>query len=176
MTPIDRLLPLLPVTQQREILVSTTLEALARYSVCNENLINYEKTRALERNGELTLMDRLSDCLPTEGCSWLHDVLWDHRDGLFEAALGDTGEEWLAAIMGPTELDEFNAGLLQDAISDIYDSGECIPAWADRKAPPIPELVNFLRDWREVIMQRLLRRIVLPDDNLGSVTALEDAT
>ena len=105
MSTLEELNSLLPPEERKQVLLSAAQTAVARYSIVSEHWSNHAILLAKERSGEMTLADRLLDCVPTDQ-SWLENDLWDYRESVFEGAWGDTGEEWLAAIIGPPELDE----------------------------------------------------------------------
>lgn len=167
MTTREQLDEILSPEEQNELLVAAVLAAAKRYSLVSEQFRNFEKVKAKERSGELSLMDRLMDCLPTgNGHEWLTCELWDHRDSLFEAAWGDSEEELLAAIMGPPSLDENHALSLEDSIKDKFEWA-VVPAWSDRKAPKLSVLVDFISDWRHAVLTRLSRRLRLDGEGVG---------
>ncbi len=161
MTTLEQINALLPPEEQNRLLLSGALAALARYSCFSAAWSNHQELLAKELSGELTLPDRLLDSVPNDGYSWLADELWDVRESLFEAAWGDSGEEWLAAIIGPVELDEYQAEQLESAIEFLFETEDSLPAWSARKVPPRQNIADFIADWRWELIRRLSRRIPL---------------
>ena len=149
--------------EQSEILTEAARRALSHYAV-DPSILNYSNWKGAlqeELSGDdqqELLAGRLFRCLPDSGWHpWLA-ALENWKEDVFESSWDDI----LMVLMGSSEFDETNAGMLQEGIATVYDLNKSSVVWEPEeslKEYPVEKLVDFIQDWRTRILQGLERRI-----------------